>query len=180
MGVLKLTEVHFRPVDGPQRVGQHLFVVHCFGLFDGQGQPLDGPGVVSALLAEPAVPAEKLGSLARRSVPDGALQDAQTFADPAQGVGVAVEPALDPGQFEDEPGFGHHVVVHQAPGRPIGRGCPHVATAPVAGIAQCLVDGRQFGSAEVGQPPSGGDGSLVELGSLDVGVDRLGPFGGLQ
>ena len=166
-----------RPVDRPEGLGEHLLVPRRLGVLDRPGAPGDGAGVVTLLLAEPAVPAEQFGTLAERAAAVLSLEQAQSPGDPAEGVRVALEPSLDLGDLEREAGFADRVVTEEASGRPVGGRSTLVAAGAVPRVPEGLVHRGELCPVELGQAAPHEQRPLVELGDLDVGVGGLGPFG---
>ena len=116
--------------------------------------PLDGQAMLSALLAEAPVPSEELGPLTAASMRVDVLEDSDAPRDPAQCIGEAVEPALDAGQLQEQPGLRDHVVADQPAGRPVGAGRARVVAGQVPGVPQPLMCSRR--SPKAPGPAAGG------------------------
>jgi len=171
--VFQLTEVHLRPVDDAEGIGCGLLVTHRFRLLDGLRAPFDGLAVLPAFLAEAPVPAEELGPLAIGIDLVDVAEDPDATGDPTQRIGVAIEPALHPGQLEEQSGLPHDVGANQPPGRPVGTGRADIAPGQVPGVTQCLVRSRHGRRRELGQPSARGDRPLEVLRRFGVGVQSL-------
>ena len=103
------------------------------------------------------------------------------LGDPPQRRGVPVEPALDLGQLEHDPGLGHRVAAAPVGGPPGRRRRPPRSSPDLlrASPSSSWTDASSTGVSDP-MPPPGREGPLVELGGLEVGVDALGPSRGLS
>lgn len=73
---------------------------------------------MALLSAEPAIPSEKLSSLALYlEIVRSVIEDVQRPRDPAQRGGIAIEPALGPGQLQHQTGISQPIVTNQPSGR---------------------------------------------------------------